>query len=583
MVRAVFILAACGLALGCSAAPRGLAWTIDFETPALHTQTSVVSARILRGSCTGTVVYQTEVRASGTMTMSPPNLAPGTYAFAATAYDATCAQLGDDCISITLPGAATVMNLIRAHAAAAACPAAMCRMGSCAVDAGTPDSGPRDAGPLDAPPQDAPGRDAGRDAVVCALTETSCTNHIDDDCNGLSDCADPACTHDTACAACTGVACGACQMCDPATGHCITATDGSACATGHCLGGVCCGGCVSGGMCSPGSTPTTCGANGNACTACAECQTCTGGTCVAGMAGASCSGGTGRCAAGACCPGCIDATSACRIGGATTACGRGGATCAACGVCQTCNGVSCVSAMDGAACPTGACLNGSCCDGCFIVGTCQPGNAQLACGPRGGSCVSCGECQMCSAAGACVPASDGTACAGGTCSTGMCCTGCTQGGVCQPGDVRFACGYGGHACGRCPTGPCTTQVCGAGSATCLAPINIDTLGAYDIPIDTCATTDNFTFPAGACSPSATPPAGTPDVVLRGATPGNYSLSVDPSFTIGILDPSGSCATYLNSCGSGTYGQFGGAPGNVYFGVERTVGGCGRTTIHIVHS
>ncbi|MGO8994037.1 MAG: hypothetical protein ACLQVI_11965 [Polyangiaceae bacterium] len=60
---------------------------------------------------------------------------------------------------------------------------------SVVVDA-TIDTAPPDSSP---PPDAAADADAGRDAA-CAPIETNCLDGIDNDCNGLTDCADPACT-----------------------------------------------------------------------------------------------------------------------------------------------------------------------------------------------------------------------------------------------------------------------------------------------------------------------------------------------------------------------------------------------------
>jgi hypothetical protein len=81
-------------------------------------------------------------------------------------------------------------------------------------DAGMPDAGLPDAGDLDGGPLDAGALDAGTDAGVvdagpltapaCVPRETVCDNMIDDDLDGLTDCADPDCA---------GLGCGAGKMC----------------------------------------------------------------------------------------------------------------------------------------------------------------------------------------------------------------------------------------------------------------------------------------------------------------------------------------------------------------------------------
>jgi hypothetical protein len=82
------------------------------------------------------------------------------------------------------------------------------------VDAGLPDGGDLDGGQLDAGALDAGQLDAGTDAGVadaglvtvpaCVPRETDCGNMLDDDLDGLTDCADPDCD---------GLGCGAGKMC----------------------------------------------------------------------------------------------------------------------------------------------------------------------------------------------------------------------------------------------------------------------------------------------------------------------------------------------------------------------------------
>lgn len=575
-----FVVALLVLVAGCTAAPRGLHWTIDFESTALHDQTRVVEARILRGSCTGAVVYRTEVRATGAMAMSPPDLPPGTYAFAATAYDATCTVVGDDCQSIDLPGPAAVTNLLRAHAGAAACAPALCHSGSCEMDSGMPDTGTPDVGTLDVGPNDG-GMDAAMpDMAVCTATETACTNGTDDDCDGHTDCADTDCAPDMACALCNGVTCSDCQACDPATGMCRAATNGDVCPGGHCAAGACCTGCIQGGACQAGTTSGSCGSGGNACTTCGECTACNmSGMCVGAGGGASCSGGAGHCTNGSCCTGCVDPSGTCMPGSSPMACGSAGTSCLTCGECHTCTTGACMAAGDGTGCTTGSCLGGACCNGCFIVGTCQPGTAAGACGPVGGSCVACGECRICDGTRNCAPAPDGTSCTGGSCVGGSCCTGCTQGGACQSGNAQMLCGNGGSPCGDCnPTSlTCnTTGVCTGGIGdSCLNAIDITGVGNVFLPIDTCLYTDNVSF---TCSGG---PA--PDVVLSGLQGHNYHLDVPTGWIVGYLDPSGSCAPVPSACGR-SYGSAG-STGQLrfWFAVERADGGCGRVTIQITNS
>lgn len=571
-----------GAIAGCTPAPRGLSWTIEFESTALHDQTSVVEARILQGGCAGsTVVYRAEARASGTMAMRPPELGPGTYGFAASARDASCNEIGSDCVAVVLPGPTMVNDVLHALAGMPACPPALCHTGSCEVDAGVRDAGPGDTGAMDGGGGlDDVGLDAAMpDAFTCPPTETSCTGGTDEDCDGHTDCADSDCTSDPACAACLGVSCGACQACNPATGMCGPATDGDVCTGGHCLGGACCTGCVQGGTCQTGNTTSACGTGGAGCATCGDCTSCNGTSCTPVGSRDVCAGGAGRCASGTCCTGCIDGAGNCNTGSAATACGSGGSDCTSCGDCRSCNGSTCVGAGDGTPCSTGSCLGGSCCNGCFVVGTCQPGTSEGACGPVGGSCTACGECQLCDGSRSCAPVADGTPCRGGMgqCASGACCQTCRAGSTCVGGTLDTQCGFAGGACGQCFGGTSCTAggTCSGTGDTCSSFIEITGVGDVYIPIDTCLYNDNFTISGCANSGSA-------DVVLSGlqSVGSGYHIDAPSGWTVGYLDPAGSCSPLPSSCGQ-SYGASG-TTGDVryWFGVERTDGTCGAAILHV---
>lgn len=302
--------------------------------------------------------------------------------------------------------------------------------------------------------------------------ETSCTDGIDNNCDGLTDCQDvvscpppsgataPKCCNlswtDTDhgdpnnCGACgrkcaaPGGSCGV-AVCNPG-GLCGTATDctlpgcdGVSCTTagggtGKCSGGACCAGCVTpDGVCHPGTDLHACvSASG----ACADCQTtnpCLSGSCSAAgctrtpTSGNSCtdsSGATGFCNAGACCPAnsCLDASGACQPIGVAH-CGK----------------------------PGGACLPASCDDG-------NPCTAD-SCDPTTPSCV-----HTPSSGASCT---DGSAT--GKCTLGTCCLGCVSGNACVPqaSQTATSCGTSGASCAACPatTVDCRVPVC-TPSGTC---------------------------------------------------------------------------------------------------------------------
>jgi hypothetical protein len=471
--------------LGCTASPHGLSWTIDFETRALHDQTAAVEATIRSGSCTGAVLYRTTLRPSGSMMMTPPMLGPGIYGFAATAYDATCTPIGDDCQSITLPGTASVMDLIRAHMGTAACSASSCTSGVCQVDAGTPDAGAHDASAIDL----GAAHDAAGDAGSM----------------------------------CTGVICPPCHSCDPTNGQCRMDSNGTACTNGVC-------------------------------------------------------------ASGACCTGCIDGTGACQSGTAVGACGRAGVTCAGCSECETCNGTSCVSASDGSMCLTGSCLNGHCCAGCAIVGTCQPGNTAAACGSHGTSCATCGECQTCNGAGTCGVVTDGTACTNGQCVSGACCTGCTSSVGCELGTNGGTCGFGGAMCSPCPSCNASSPnggVCSGYGGSCAGYLE-PPLGTTTYAIDTCQSSNSVQWQLPSCTGDPVPPNSAPSAVFSVMTPtGQFFVTAEAGWTVGALDTNGMCTAV--SCANMMYSTSGGPPGRAYIAVARTDGSCGRVNIVVMHN
>ncbi|RLB48979.1 MAG: hypothetical protein DRJ42_22060, partial [Deltaproteobacteria bacterium] len=288
---------------------------------------------------------------------------------------------------------------------------------------------------------------------ACTATETNCDDGVDDDCNGDIDCDDAACVDEPVCAACASVTCGPCEVCrggdcftvedetscgtgtcwggsccagcwdgiscrlgDADTncgrggalcascegcgscgdGACIAgvSTEGNPCAagTGICAMGVCCTRCTVDGACVAGNTPTACGVGGGACRECIECASCLGGACTP-TDGPECPGGI--CHVGACCTGCWNGAS-CEAGDTAAACGTTGAMCTACTPCSDCAGGTCVPKAVGDACTSGSGQDGTCrgaavlcCAGCWDGTSCQPGDADAACGSRGRACQTC--------------------------------------------------------------------------------------------------------------------------------------------------------------------------------------------------
>jgi hypothetical protein len=232
-------------------------------------------------------------------------------------------------------------------------------------------------------------------------------------------------------------------------------------------GQACCGGnvCNGGGCCLPGmgGGARVCVGAGEACSGTGVAGTCTGGSCT-GAAGTPC-GAVSQ----TCCGGAVDGGG----GGGNTFCTASGARCTA-GVCTGCgtSGLSCC--QGGSANQCGASLGcvaaadggGNICSPCGASGqaccandTC---NAGLGCdNPSGmnggGTCTTCG-------------ASGSACCGGGNCQSGLACGGQVDGGAgtCQPcGGAGQACCPGQTECGTgltCNVSPTGDQCGGCGGS-----------------------------------------------------------------------------------------------------------------------
>jgi len=217
--------------------------------------------------------------------------------------------------------------------------------------------------------------------------------------------------------------------------------------------------------------------------------TCVGTTCVLGALkdGTACQDtapdGTafrGRCLEALCCPGCVYRDKS--TGGAYACAARGGTESARCGVsgeyCANCNNDACLTGAcvnracepvpEGKACTntTGACHNGSCCQGCLDANDqCVAGGDVSACGVSTDQLVKCQNCD------------DGNDCNGkDTCTAGSCQTGappdCDDQEVCTDDSCSAnGCEHKPRTGADCNDGdPCTTKdkcgddgKCGAGT------------------------------------------------------------------------------------------------------------------------
>jgi hypothetical protein len=214
-------------------------------------------------------------------------------------------------------------------------------------------------------------------------------------------------------------------------------------------GATCLGCCNESGLCESGLLPAACGANGQACLACAAGVECTQGTC------AVLNDGPYPCGSKTC------------GGKQDNLCINGQCTCGGFSPCP-----------DGTACMGESCVcDGTTCDGCCVGGTCIHNADQTpsACGAGGASCFDCADAGAdgCSSQGLCTcsdqPACDpGRACINGQCDCDpvTCADGCCQNRQCVHPDAQgtSACGSGGAVCGGCAPG--LADGCAGGFCAC---------------------------------------------------------------------------------------------------------------------
>jgi len=148
---------------------RDYEWILRFEDEDAASRASRVELRIREGGCSGEARFETSVtRMSGgrvTAEATPSPLSPGTYGFEGAAYDVDCGLVARGCVEITVPDAASPVE-VTLTSQTDACDGA-CVDGACVldVDGGVPreDGGAVDAGMDAGAPSDA-GVDASLDA-----------------------------------------------------------------------------------------------------------------------------------------------------------------------------------------------------------------------------------------------------------------------------------------------------------------------------------------------------------------------------------------------------------------------------------
>lgn len=156
VTRLALALALLG-AVGCEST-TALSWRITFADASDRGDTRRLTATVRRGGCDGEVVYETNLVSGASPSMDPPDLEPGSYAFAAEAYDADCRLVAEGCVEVQLPEDGDSLELSLASADRRSTCDGVCRDGLCSACEGG--VCPMMDGGVDA----GPGMDAGEDA-----------------------------------------------------------------------------------------------------------------------------------------------------------------------------------------------------------------------------------------------------------------------------------------------------------------------------------------------------------------------------------------------------------------------------------
>ncbi|MBW2460574.1 MAG: hypothetical protein JRH11_02925 [Deltaproteobacteria bacterium] len=193
------------LALGCTAAPRGLVWELSVADSELESRAVALEAEILAGDCNSAVVLHRSATRLDETPPEPPQLSPGMHAFRARLIDANCVPIAAGCIQVSLPledGAQVVVQLQEIATGSAGCIPDNCSAGICGdgrtdsgagidsgalpdsaigVDSSLPDAAPDSTVPVDTGPACTPGL-----CQICGATGPQAP--VDDEACGTLDC-----------------------------------------------------------------------------------------------------------------------------------------------------------------------------------------------------------------------------------------------------------------------------------------------------------------------------------------------------------------------------------------------------------
>ena len=318
--------------------------------------------------------------------------------------------------------------------------------------------------------------------LACSTAAEKCDDGLDNNCNGVVDCAESSC-QTKVCAGggtCQSLVCSCPVGKKTCNGACIASAD--CCADGECtaISGQSC----QSGACACATGQKVCGAECLATSAC-----CTSAECLAPIVGQTCQSGACACPAGqkTCGARCIAAGSCCTD-----------PDCAAVVPGQTCQTETC-------GCPTGQRVCGGACvvgTGCCLNADCGPGGT---CATVTGVCTCGSGTTLCN--GVCIPSAN--CCAAADCASPATCQ-TALGAICSTGACSYPSAAVGTACGSSDATNCNAADSCDGAGTCIdrvkaaaAICRIQGTNAICDPPETCNGV-TAACPANAFSSTSTP-------------------------------------------------------------------------------